>query len=70
MSNPFEDQDGKFHVLRNDEGEHSLWPVTVKTPEGWLVVVSGQSKTACLEYVNTHWIDMRPRSLVQEMSKQ
>ena len=26
MTNPFEDDNGTFHVLVNDEGQHSLWP--------------------------------------------
>ena len=26
MTNPFEDENGTFLVLSNDEGQHSLWP--------------------------------------------
>ncbi|MFE7595491.1 MbtH family NRPS accessory protein, partial [Kitasatospora sp. NPDC057512] len=26
MTNPFDDQDGTFLVLVNDENQHSLWP--------------------------------------------
>ncbi|MEU7735437.1 MbtH family protein, partial [Streptomyces griseus] len=26
MTNPFEDEDGTYLVLVNDEGQHSLWP--------------------------------------------
>ena len=26
MTNPFEDEKGVYHVLVNDEGQHSLWP--------------------------------------------
>ena len=69
MNNPFENTDARFQVLKNDQGEHSLWPVTIKTPEGWLVVMSENSREACLEYINTHWTDMRPKSLVEAMTK-
>jgi MbtH protein len=29
MTNPFEDEDGEFRVLVNDEGEYSLWPTFI-----------------------------------------
>lgn len=35
-------------------------------PEGWTVAFGGTEGTtrqACLEYVEEHWTDMRPRSL-------
>ena len=25
-TNPFDDEDGSFLVVRNDEGQYSLWP--------------------------------------------
>ena len=35
MTNPFEDQDGEYLVLVNDEGQHSLWPAFREIPAGW-----------------------------------
>ncbi len=35
MTNPFDDEEGEFLVLVNDEGQHSLWPVQFDIPEGW-----------------------------------
>ena len=35
MTNPFEDPDGTYVVLVNDENQHSLWPSFVDVPEGW-----------------------------------
>ncbi|WP_369027930.1 MbtH family NRPS accessory protein, partial [Nocardia farcinica] len=26
MTNPFDDDNARFYVLINDEGEHSMWP--------------------------------------------
>jgi MbtH protein len=66
-TNPFEDEDGRYLVLVNDEGQHSLWPVFADVPAGWLVAFGEDSRAACLEYVETHWTDMRPKSLIAQM---
>ncbi|MEQ7125292.1 MbtH family protein [Actinopolymorpha sp. B11F2] len=60
MTNPFDDPDGTFHVLVNDEGQHSLWPSFVDIPAGWTPVVQDESRETCLDYVEEHWTDMRP----------
>jgi MbtH protein len=65
MANPFENQDGSFLVLVNAEGQHSLWPAFVEVPAGWETVHGEASRADCLEYVNEHWADLRPRSLVR-----
>ncbi len=38
MTNPFEDENGIFHVLINEEGQHSLWPSFVDVPDGWTII--------------------------------
>jgi MbtH protein len=68
MTNPFDNEDGKFFVLVNDEGQHSLWPTFADVPAGWQVVFGEDSKPACLEYVEQNWTDMRPKSLVRAMA--
>jgi uncharacterized protein YbdZ (MbtH family) len=67
MTNPFEDESGQFHVLINNEGQHSIWPTFIDVPKGWTMVFSDRSRRECLEYVNNHWTDMRPRSLIEKM---
>lgn len=67
MTNPFEDPDGRYFVLVNDEDQHSLWPSFVDIPAGWTAVFGEDSRDACLEYVETHWTDLRPRSLRESM---
>ncbi len=62
-TNPFDDADGRFLVLVNDEGQHSLWPSFVEVPGGWTVVLGELSRDACLEYIESNWTDLRPRSL-------
>jgi MbtH protein len=65
VSNPFEDPDARYRVLVNGEGQHSLWPAGISCPDGWDVVHESGSRSACLEYVETHWTDMRPASLIR-----
>ncbi|AZQ32222.1 MbtH family protein [Streptomyces cyaneochromogenes] len=66
-TNPFEDPEGTYLVLVNDEGQHSLWPAFVEVPEGWRTVLSDARRDAALDYINNHWTDMRPLSLVSAM---
>jgi MbtH protein len=63
MTNPFDDQDGTFLVLANDEDQHSLWPAFAEVPRGWRVVLEADSREAALAYVEANWTDLRPRSL-------
>lgn len=65
MTNPFEDPDALYLVLVNDEGQHSLWPATITVPDGWVVVHERDSRSNCLAYVEEHWTDMRPNSLIK-----
>lgn len=68
-TNPFEDKDGTYLVLVNDEGQHSLWPSFAEVPDGWTVAHPEDNREACLEYVEHNWTDMRPRSLVEAMGE-
>jgi uncharacterized protein YbdZ (MbtH family) len=61
--NPFDDDTGEFYVLVNDEEQHSLWPAFAEVPAGWRAVFGSAGRQECLDYVEEHWTDMRPRSL-------
>ncbi|MPZ81293.1 MAG: MbtH family NRPS accessory protein [Actinophytocola sp.] len=65
--NPFDDETSTFKVVVNTEGQHSLWPDFAAVPPGWTVAYGSAGRDACLEYVRTHWTDLRPRSLVAHM---
>lgn len=65
MTNPFDDPDGTFMVLRNDEFQHSLWPSFADVPEGWQVVHPADTRQACLDYIEANWTDLRPHSLIE-----
>lgn len=67
MANPFDDENGMFHVLINAEEQFSLWPVFCQIPEGWDLVLENQNRQICLDYIKTNWTDMRPKSLKEAM---
>ncbi|MFE5210087.1 MbtH family protein [Streptomyces sp. NPDC056600] len=64
--NPFDNSEGTFHVVVNDEGQHSLWPAFADVPAGWTSAWGPGSRDEALEYVTANWTDIRPRSLVAQ----
>lgn len=66
-TNPFDDENGTFYVLVNDEDQHSLWPTFADVPAGWKVVFGEGNRADCLAYVEENWADMRPRSLRESL---
>ncbi|MFE7029565.1 MbtH family protein [Streptomyces sp. NPDC057621] len=67
-SNPFDDADGRFYVLMNEEEQHSLWPSFVEVPAGWRIVFGEAGHQECLDFVEANWTDLRPRSLREAMA--
>jgi uncharacterized protein YbdZ (MbtH family) len=61
--NPFDDDNGSFVVLVNDEEQHSLWPSFADVPAGWRVLYGEADRAACLDYIERNWSDIRPKSL-------
>ncbi|MEU3742385.1 MbtH family NRPS accessory protein [Streptomyces sp. NPDC032198] len=61
--NPFDDENGEFHVVVNDEEQHALWPTFTGVPGGWRVVAGPMGRAESIAYVEEHWTDIRPRSL-------
>lgn len=69
MTNPFEDESGEFMVLVNAEQQYSLWPTFREVPPGWTPVGPRGNRKECLDYVEEHWVDMRPKSLRDQMNE-
>ncbi|MGE0219223.1 MbtH family protein [Mycolicibacterium sp.] len=67
--NPFDDESANFFVLINDEEQHSLWPTFGDVPAGWRVVFGEANRAACLEYIESNWTDIRPKSLRERLAK-
>ena len=69
MSNPFEDEAGIYLVLVNHENQHSLWAARIDVPAGWDVVHGEDTRQNCLAYIDTHWTDLRPASLIAAIAE-
>ncbi|WP_432483529.1 MbtH family protein [Kineococcus esterisolvens] len=69
-TNPFDDPDGEFLVLVNDEDQHSLWPAFAPVPGGWRTAFGPGPRDAALAHVEEHWTDLRPRSLREAMDRE
>jgi MbtH protein len=63
MVNPFDDEDGEFLVLVNDEEQYSLWPSFHEIPAGWSATGPSAGRAECLAWIDEHWTDMRPKKL-------
>ncbi|MBI6550235.1 MbtH family protein [Xenorhabdus lircayensis] len=63
QKNPFDDDEISFYVLINNQQQYSLWPAFAAQPPGWERVIGPDSRTACIAYIEEHWVDMRPASL-------
>ncbi|OLS99889.1 protein mbtH [Pseudonocardia sp. CNS-004] len=66
-TNPFDDEDGEFVALVNDEKQYSLWPTFAAVPEGWSVVHGPGARADVLAFIESAWTDLRPASLVARM---
>ncbi|GAA4657297.1 mycobactin NRPS accessory protein MbtH [Streptomyces chumphonensis] len=66
-TNPFDDDDGRFHAVVNDEDQYALWPAFRDIPDGWHSVYGEASRAEVLEYIERTWTDMRPRGLREAM---
>jgi MbtH protein len=64
MSNPFENDESNYLVLVNNENQHSLWPDFIAPPAGWQIKHGPEKRQSCINYINEHWTDMRPLSLI------
>jgi uncharacterized protein YbdZ (MbtH family) len=68
-ANPFDDDNGTFFVVVNDEEQHSLWPVFADVPQGWRVVFGDAARAACLDYIEQNWTDIRTKTLRERLAQ-
>ena len=60
----FDDPDGRFSVVVNDEEQFSIWPAEREIPNGWRPTGPvDASRSECLDYIEEAWTDMRPKSI-------
>ena len=63
MSNDINEDNRIYIVVKNDEDQFSIWFEGRDLPPGWFHVGKTGSKTECLAFIKTEWVDMRPASL-------
>jgi MbtH protein len=68
MTNPFEDENGTYLILVNQELQYSLWPTFKQIPDGWAAVGPQGNRRECLNWIERTWRDLRPKSLVDSMA--
>lgn len=66
-TNPFDDEDGEFVALVNEEKQYSLWPTFAPVPDGWTVAHGPGRRADVLAFIESVWTDLRPASLVARM---
>jgi MbtH protein len=66
-ANCFDDPEGGFAVLINDQGQYSLWPSFAVVPAGWSVALAETDRRSAVDFIERNWTDMRPKSLVKAM---
>ena len=64
------DGGGRYVVLINGEGQHSLWSAAHSVPDGWDIVFTEGDRDECMSYIEQNWIDMRPKSLVDSLASE
>ncbi len=64
----FDNEQGVFHVVKNSEEQYSIWPEHKTMPPGWDHAGKTGNKADCLAFIEQHWIDMRPRTLREQMA--
>jgi uncharacterized protein YbdZ (MbtH family) len=69
MTSPFDDAEAQFLVVRNGDGQYSIWRSDIACPAGWDVVHGPVTNAAAIVYVDQNWHDMRPRSMISDAAE-
>ncbi|MFD8396075.1 MbtH family protein [Streptomyces sp. NPDC059680] len=56
----FDDDERRFAVVRNDRGQHSIWPVDRTAPAGWRQTGFTGVRSDCLTHIAQAWTGLRP----------
>jgi MbtH protein len=58
-----------YKVVINHEEQYSIYPANRDNPPGWIDVGFSGTKAECLDYIEKHWTDMRPKHIRGESNK-
>jgi MbtH protein len=62
VPNPFDDETAPYLVIVNSVNQHSIWPESLPFPEGWCVIAGPTERRSAVQFVDDHWVDLRPRA--------
>ncbi len=63
------DDQGRYKVVVNLEGQYSIWFTDRENPPGWEDAGREGPREECLAYIEEVWTDMRPLSLKKRMEE-
>ena len=66
--NPFDDDNGSFLVLANDEEQHSVWSTFADVPAGRRAVYGEPDRAAYLDYIEQNWTRTPPKRLRERLA--
>lgn len=61
----FDDDSIAFLLLINRERQYSIWPQVLPIPAGWECTQGPMPRQDCMDWLESHWTDLRPHSLRQ-----
>ena len=44
-----------YLVVRNDRGDHSIWPAIKPLPSGWVALGVQDTREDCLNWIDKNW---------------
>ncbi len=56
-------------VVINHEAQYAVWPAAKPCPAGWTPVGTTRTLAECHAHIREVWVDMRPRSLREQMDQ-
>lgn len=59
----------RMKVLRNREGEYSIWPEDRENPLGWNDVGKVGPESECQRFISEAWADLRPLGLRERSAR-
>lgn len=69
FTNPFDNPQGQFYILQNNQQQYSLWPAQCVLPDGWRVLCEPQPQDACNVWLDAHWQTLTPAHYAQRSGK-
>ncbi len=60
FTNPFDNPQGQFYILQNQQQQFSLWPAQCALPEGWQVICEPQGQNDCNAWLAANWQNLTP----------